>query len=258
MGRLDGEVVVVTGGASGIGRATAILSAREGAGVAVCDINREAGEKVVNEIVRFGGKARFYHMDVSKEEQVRSTFGRIVDELGLITGLVNNAGIAGPMKPTHEVTEEEWDTVFSVNVKGVFLCTKHAIPYMIRAGHGSIVNVSSIYAIVGGIPEIPVPPYHASKGAIRALTKADALTYAKYNIRVNSVHPGFVDTPMLSKPAELVGDVNTLYSFLGSLHPVGRIAEPEEIAHVIVFLLSREASLITGAEIVVDGGYTAR
>jgi len=254
-GRLEGRIVVVTGGAMGIGKATAIAAAKEGAIVAVCDLNEAEGRKTVEEIKAFGGKAKFYKLDVSKEEEVREVFSKIAKELGDIYGLVNNAGIAGVNKPTHEITLEEWNKVMSVNVNGVFLCTKYAVPYMMKNKKGSIVNLSSIYGIVSA-PD--VPPYHASKGAVRLMTKTDALLYAKYGIRVNSVHPGFIETPMVSGYAESTGNKQAVYDQLAKLHPLGRLGKPEEVASVIVFLLSDESSFMTGSEVVVDGGYTAQ
>ncbi len=254
-GKLSGRVVVVTGGAMGIGKATAIAAAKEGAIVAVCDINEVEGKKTVEEIRKAGGRAEFYKLDVSDETQVKEVFERIERELGPIYGLVNNAGIAGVDKPTHELTLEEWNKVMSVNVNGVFLCTKYAVPSMIKNKKGSIVNLSSIYGIVSA-PN--VPPYHASKGAVRIMTKTDALLYAKYNIRVNSVHPGFIITPMVEKYAESTGNKEAVYEELKKLHPMGRLGRPEEVASVIVFLLSDDSSFMTGSEVVVDGGYTAQ
>ncbi|MCI4348849.1 MAG: glucose 1-dehydrogenase [Thermoplasmata archaeon] len=254
-GRLSDRVVVVTGGAMGIGRATAIAAGREGAAVAVCDVADAAAEKVAQEIRGSGGKARAYHLDVANEGDVRGAFGRIRTELGPIYGLVNNAGIAGANKPTHQLEEAEWDRVMGVNVKGVFLCTKHAVPDMLRRHAGAIVNLSSIYGLVSA-PD--VPPYHASKGAVRLMTKTDALFYAKEGIRVNSVHPGFIDTPMVQNYATSLGDRSAVYEQLAALHPMGRVGTAEEIANGIVFLLSDDASFMTGSELVIDGGYTCR
>lgn len=254
-GKLLNRVVIVTGAAMGIGKATAFASAREGAVVAICDINESEGRKTVEEIKKAGGKAEFYLLNVSDESQARDVFSRIERELGSIYGLVNNAGIAGASKPTHEITLDEWNKVININMNGVFLCTKYAVPSMIKNQSGSIVNLSSIYGLVGAQD---APPYHASKGAVRLMTKTDALFYAKYNIRVNSVHPGFIDTPMVAGFAESVGDKDATYMALKKLHPLGRLGKPEEIANVIVFLLSDDSSFMTGSEVVVDGGYTAQ
>jgi NAD(P)-dependent dehydrogenase (short-subunit alcohol dehydrogenase family) len=169
---------------------------------------------------------------------------------------VNNAGISGADKPTDQLTVEEWDKVQAVDVKGVFLCTKHAIPHMRAAGGGSIVNLSSIYGIVGA-PDIP--PYHASKGAVREMTKVDALLYAGDQIRVNSVHPGFIWTPMVEGIAE--GKDMTVDEFVAqtaALHPIGRMGDPDDIAWGVVYLASDEAAFVTGSELVIDGGYTAQ
>ena len=171
--------------------------------------------------------------------------------------LVNNAGIAGANKPTHEITEAEWDRVQAVNVKGVFFCTKHAIPHLRRAGGGSIINLSSIYGLVGA-PD--VPPYHASKGAVRLMSKTDALIYAADRIRVNSVHPGFIWTPMVEQHLRDSGatDIEAARREVGLLHPLGHMGEPDDIAWGVVYLASDESKFVTGAELVIDGGYTAR
>jgi NAD(P)-dependent dehydrogenase (short-subunit alcohol dehydrogenase family) len=162
MNRVKDKVVIITGGALGIGRATSLLLAKEGATAVVTDISEVNGNKVVEEIRRSGGKADFWHLDVTDENEVRNVFAAVHTGLGRLDVLVNNAGIAGVNKPTHEITEEEWDKVLGINVKGVFFCTKHAIPHMQRGGGGSIINLSSIYGLVGA-PDLP--PYHASKGA---------------------------------------------------------------------------------------------
>ncbi|MCJ7577849.1 MAG: glucose 1-dehydrogenase [candidate division Zixibacteria bacterium] len=255
MGRVEGKVAIVTGGALGIGKASCLLLAKEGAKVAVTDILDKEGQKVVKEIKNNGGMALFWHLDVSNEKEVQKVFADIHNKLGKIDVLVNNAGIAGVSKPTHEITEEEWDKVMAVNVKGVFFCTKHVIPFMKKTGDGSIINLSSIYGIVSS-PD--VPPYHASKGAVRIMTKTDAFLYAKDKIRVNSVHPGFIWTPMVENYAKSQGNVEEVRKMLDNLHPIGHIGEPDDIAYGIVYLASDESKFVTGSELVIDGGYTAR
>jgi len=254
--RVEGKVAVVTGGVLGIGRATSLLLAQEGAKVAVVDIKDEEGQDVVDEIAAFGGTAKFWHLDTTTEDEVKSVFADIVREFGKIDVLVNNAGISGVDKPTHEITEEEWDKVISVNVKGVFLCAKHAIPYMQKAGGGSIINMSSIYGLIGAGD---IPPYHASKGAVRLMSKNDALHYAKDHIRVNSVHPGFIWTPLVEDLAKRSSEgVKAFREHLDSLHPIGHIGEPDDIAYGVLYLASDESKFVTGSELVIDGGYTAK
>jgi NAD(P)-dependent dehydrogenase (short-subunit alcohol dehydrogenase family) len=255
VGRVENKVAIVTGGALGIGKSACMYLAKEGAQVAVTDILDKEGQEVANQIKKQGGSAKFWHLDVSNEREVQKVFAEIQKTFGKIDVLVNNAGIAGVSKPTDEITEEEWDRVMAVNVKGVFFCTKHIIPYMRRAGAGSIINLSSIYGIVSA-PD--VPPYHASKGAVRIMTKTDAFLYAKDKIRVNSVHPGFIWTPMVESYLKSQGDVEAGRKMLDSLHPVGNIGEPEDIAYGIIYLASDESKFVTGSELVIDGGYTAR
>ncbi len=256
MKRLHDKTVLVTGGALGIGRATCLLLAREGARVAITDVRDIEGQELAVKITRAGGVARYWHLDVSREDQVRAVLAAAADTFGPVTVLVNNAGIAGVNKPTHELTEAEWDAVQAVNTKGVFLCTKHAIPGMQRAGGGSIVNLSSIYGLVGA-PD--VPSYHASKGAVRLMTKTDALLYAKDRIRVNSIHPGYIWTPMVEGVGRAAGDdLEAFRRQTGALHPLGHMGEPDDIAYGILYLASDEAKFVTGAELVIDGGYTAR
>jgi NAD(P)-dependent dehydrogenase (short-subunit alcohol dehydrogenase family) len=254
--RVKGKVAIVTGAAAGIGRATSLLLAREGAKVAVTDVQDEQGKEVVGEIERHGGAARYWHLDVGDERQVARVMSEVVKAFGEIGVLVNNAGISGVNKPTHEIAEEEWDAVQRINVKGVFFCTKHTVPSMKRGGGGTIINLSSIYGVVGG-PD--VPPYHASKGAVRLMTKTDALLYAADGIRVNSIHPGYIWTPMVEHHLERSGvDPATGRKDLAALHPLGRVGEPEEIAYGVLYLASHESSFVTGSELVIDGGYTAR
>lgn len=255
MSRLEGKTAVVTGGANGIGRATCMMLAQEGAKVAVTDIEENLCEQIVDEIEQAGGTARSWFLDVSDESNVRDVFAAVYENLGKIAVLVNNAGISGASKPTHELSAEEWDLVMNVNVKGVFFCTKHAVPYMQNNGGGSIINLSSIYGIISAQD---IPPYHASKGAVRLMSKTDALFYAGDNIRVNSVHPGFIWTPLVEEFLGRQGDVDEGRKALEERHPIGKVGDPEDIAYGIVYLASDESKFVTGSELVIDGGYTAR
>ncbi len=256
MRRLEGKVAVVTGGARGLGKAQCIRMAQEGARVAVTDVVDDEGQDVARSIGNAGGEARFWHLDVADEEQVRTVLHAVVRTWGRLDVLVNNAGISGPDKPTHELTREEWEKVMAINVTGVFLCTKHAIGHLRAAGGGSIINLSSIYGIVGA-PDIP--PYHASKGAVREMSKVDALLYASDHIRVNSVHPGFVWTPLVEQLAsERNGSVEEFQQQTAALHPLGRMGDPDDVAWGVVYLASDESAWVTGSELVIDGGYTAR
>ncbi len=255
MGRVEGKVAVVTGGAMGIGRSVCQVLAREGARVAVTDVRAEEGQMVARDITASGGQAHFWPLDTTEEAEVEAVFRQVHETFGKIDVLVNNAGIAGADRPTHEISEAEWDRVMAVNVKGVFFCTKHVVPYMREAGGGSIINMSSIYGLVGA-PD--APPYHASKGAVRLMAKTDALLYARDRIRVNSVHPGFIWTPMVEGYLRQSGDVEAGRRQLEALHPIGFIGEPEDIAYGILYLASDESRFVTGSELVIDGGYTAR
>ena len=255
MGRVEGRTAVITGGALGIGRSVCRVLAKEGARVAVTDVLKEEREQVVDAIHAAGGKAKGWHLDVSDEREVETIFGEIARELGNIEILVNNAGIAGRDAPTDQIAREDWDKVMAVNVHGVFFCTKHAIPQMRKAGRGSIINLSSIYGIVSAAD---IPAYHASKGAVRLMTKTDALFYAKENIRVNSIHPGFIWTPLVEEYLKSKGDVDEGRKQLDALHPIGHVGEPEDIAYGILYLASDESKFVTGSELVIDGGYTAR
>ena len=255
MGRLDGKVAVVTGGALGIGRATCERFAREGAAVAVTDVLDREGRELAQGLERGGARAAYWHLDVAKEEEVRAVMAQVAERFGRLDVLVNNAGISGANKPTHEITEAEWDALMAVNVKGTFFCTKHALPFMKRAGGGSIVNLSSIYGLVGAAD---APPYHASKGAVRLMAKTDALLYAADRIRVNSVHPGFIWTPMVEHFLAASGDPEGNRHALDALHPLGHMGEADDVAWGIVYLASDESKFVTGTELVIDGGYTAR
>lgn len=256
MNRLKDKVAVITGAALGIGAATARRLGEEGAAVALLDLHGAEGEALAARLDAAGIKARFWPCDVAKEAEVKRVFGEVENHFGRIDVLVNNAGVSGANKPTHELTEEEWDFVQAINVKGVFFCTKHAIPHLREAQGGSIVNLSSIAGLVGvgGIAA-----YHASKGAVRLLTKTDAITYAPEGIRVNSVHPAYIWTPMVENHLRATsGDLAAARAAADSVHPLGHMGEPDDVAWAVVYLASDESKFVTGSELVVDGGYTAR
>ena len=257
MNRVKGKVCIVTGAALGIGHACAVRLAEEGARVALFDMLDAEGEALADELSTRGADAGYWHVDVTDETSVAAAVGAVVARFGGLHVLVNNAGIAGVNKPTHEVSVEEWDRVQAVNVKGVFLGTKHAIPHMQRGKGGSIINLSSIYGLVGA-PD--VPPYHASKGAVRLMTKTDAMFYAADAIRVNSIHPGYIRTPMVEHHLRDSGatDLGAALEEVGRLHPLGHMGEPDDIAWAVVYLASDESKFMTGSEVVIDGGYTAR
>ncbi|GGC71361.1 2,5-dichloro-2,5-cyclohexadiene-1,4-diol dehydrogenase [Marinobacter halophilus] len=246
---------MVTGGALGIGKAAVERMLEEGAAVGILDVLDKDGEAVAKALTDKGYQVGYWHCDVSDESQVKAAIDGVAERFGKLDVLVNNAGIAGPNKPTHELTEEEWDKVQAVNVKGVFFCTKHAIPHMKKAGSGSLINLSSIYGLVSA-PDIP--PYHASKGAVRLMTKTDALLYAPDRIRANSIHPGFIWTPLVEHHLQSSDDPEAARQATASLHPLGHMGEPDDIAWGVVYLASEESKFVTGSELVIDGGYTAR
>ncbi|HEX5776636.1 MAG TPA: glucose 1-dehydrogenase [Caulobacteraceae bacterium] len=254
MNRLKNKVAAITGAALGLGRATAIRMAEEGASVALLDILDDAGAALAAELTGRGLAARYWRCDVTSETEVKRVLDEVAAHFGALTAMVNNAGVSGANKPTHEITEAEWDSVQAVNVKGVFFCTKHAIPHLRAAGGGSIINLSSIYGLVGGAD---VPPYHASKGAVRLMTKTDAMIYAPDRIRVNSIHPGFIWTPMVEHHLGAMGDIEDARKAADAMHPLGHIGEADDIAWGAVYLASDEAKFVTGSELVIDGGYTA-
>jgi NAD(P)-dependent dehydrogenase (short-subunit alcohol dehydrogenase family) len=256
MNRLAGKTAVVTGGSVGIGRACVIRMAEEGARVAILDMLETEGKALAADLMTAGHQAAFWAVDVADEAAMQVTIDAAAARFGGLHVLVNNAGISGSPKPTDQVTEAEWDRVQAVNVKGVFFGTKHAIPHLRAAKKGSIINLSSIAGLIGigGIA-----PYHASKGAVRLMTKNDAITYAPEQIRVNSIHPGYIWTPMVENHLRATSDdLGAAKAAAGSAHPIGHMGEPDDIAWAVVYLASDEAKFVTGAEIVIDGGYTAR
>lgn len=256
MNRLAGKTAVVTGGSVGIGRACVIRMAEEGARVAILDMLETDGKALTADLTAAGHEVAFWAVDVADEAAMKATIDAAAARFGGLHVLVNNAGISGSPKPTDQVTEAEWDRVQAVNVKGVFFGTKHAIPHLRAAKKGSIINLSSIAGLIGigGIA-----PYHASKGAVRLMTKNDAITYAPEQIRVNSIHPGYIWTPMVENHLRATSDdLEAAMAAAGSAHPVGHMGEPDDIAWAVVYLASDEAKFVTGAEIVIDGGYTAR
>ena len=257
MNRVKGKVCIVTGGALGIGRACAERLGEEGAKVAVFDLLDTEGEALVAELRGRGVDARYWHVDVASEQSVQTAIDQAAALFGGLHVLINNAGISGSTTLTHEITEEEWDRVQAVNVKGVLFCAKHAIPHMKAAGGGSIINLSSIYGMIGA-PDIPA--YHASKGAVRLMTKTDAMIYAPDRIRVNSVHPGYIWTPMVEHHLRASGatDLVAARRDVGLLHPLGHMGEVDDIAWGVVYLASDESKFVTSSELVIDGGYTAR
>lgn len=249
--RVAGKVALVTGGASGLGRESALLFAREGAKVAVTDINEAGGRAVAAEI---GEAAIFLPLDVTQEDQWIDVTQKTVAAFGGINILLNSAGI-GLTKTVEDIELEEWHRVHAVNLDSVFLGCKHAIPEMAKSGGGSIVNISSIAGIVAGAN---MAAYNSAKAAVRHLSKSVALHCARkgYNIRSNSVHPAFIDTPILDRHKEKYGEEVALGKFARQI-PLGRVGQPMEVAYAILYLASDESSFTTGAELVIDGGISA-
>jgi NAD(P)-dependent dehydrogenase (short-subunit alcohol dehydrogenase family) len=251
--RLAGKVALVTGGAVGIGRSIAEAFLREGARVALSDVQVEAGERARQELQAFG-EVLFVPGDVSRSEDARRMVERTVEVFGRLDVLVNNAGVT--LRGTVVDTEEpDWDRVMAVNLKGVYLCSKYAIPHMIRGGGGSIINIGSIASLIGLLENAA---YNASKGGVLTLTRNMALDYARYNIRVNAICPAMIMTPMLEAFIRLQPDPEAYVRSVEQAIPLGRIGRPEDVAPAAVFLASDESRFITGSALMVDGGYTAR
>jgi NAD(P)-dependent dehydrogenase (short-subunit alcohol dehydrogenase family) len=254
MNRLKDKVAIVTGGALGLGRATALLMAREGAKVVVTDLREADGASAVAEIEKAGGAASFFQHNVSLEDDWIKVVDGAMAKYGRLDVVVNNAGIATPGN-AEDALLADWRKVISVNLDGVFLGTKHGIRGIKQFKRGgAIINLSSIEGLVGD-PDLAA--YNASKGGVRLLTKSAALHCAKTGtgIRVNSIHPGFVWTPMVENAP---GDADAKRKALVALHPVGHLGEPEDIGWGVVYLASDEAKFVTGSELVIDGGYTAQ
>ncbi len=255
MNRLSGKAAVITGGSNGLGAAIVQRMADEGAAIVVLDRDPN-GRAVAERIAAGGGRALFVQTDVTDEAQVSAAMRAAFEAFGRLDVLVNNAGIEGENVPTDRLSLAEWNRVMAVDATAVFLCTKHVIPYLRQAGGGSVINISSIYGIVGGGD---IPPYHAAKGAVRCMSKNDALTYASERIRVNSIHPGFIFTALVDRYVHDAGlERSAAKASLDALHPLGGTGTPDDIAWGAVYLASDESRWVTGAELVIDGGYTAR
>lgn len=249
MNHFDGKSALVTGAGSGIGKAVAFALARHGASVVINDLKQDVAQSVVDEITGDGGKAVAVAGDVGKAGDVKAAVDTAVAQFGGLHLAFNNAGIGGPQGPIHDIDIDEYLTLMDVNLHSVFYGMKYEIPPMLDAGGGAIVNMSSILGLVG---EPVAIPYTAAKHGVTGLTKAAAILYAGQGIRINSIHPGYIDTPLLE------GAPQEMRDGLVSLHPIGRLGTAEEVAEVVLFLLSDAASFVTGSQYLVDGGYTSR
>jgi NAD(P)-dependent dehydrogenase (short-subunit alcohol dehydrogenase family) len=250
MNRLDGRVALITGAASGIGKATAQRLASEGAAVLITDIAAEAGAATVREITDAGGQAAFFRHDVTSESDWQAATAHAVEVFGHLDIVVNNAGM-GDIKTIEDTTLEEWNRTIDIDQTGVFLGMKHAAPHLKKSEHASIINISSIFGTSGGFGTSPA--YHAAKGAVRTMTKNAALHWATDAIRVNSIHPGFIQTPILEPTRG-----TEYWDAMTAMTPMGHLGQPEDIAAGVAYLASDDAKFVTGLELYIDGGYIAR
>jgi NAD(P)-dependent dehydrogenase (short-subunit alcohol dehydrogenase family) len=252
--RATGKRVIVTGAASGIGEAIAGAFASDGAQTALFDVNRDRGQTVEKALRARGHEARFFHVDVRVAEAVEKGVTEVARQFGGIDVLVNNAGVE-IVGEIHALQEKDWDAVIDTNLKGIFLCSRSVIPHMIAAGRGAIVNIACVSGIIGfpGLGSL-----NASKGGVISLTRNLGIEYIKHNIRVNAIAPGATDTPMIRHFIDLQADPRAAEQELVAEYPIGRLARPEEIARVAMFLASDDASYMVGTTVVVDGGITAR
>lgn len=257
MDRIKNKVAIVTGGASGLGRSSAMMLAREGAKMVITDLDEENGNEVVTSIKDEGGEAIFIKQDVSKEDEWDNVIRTTLKTFGKLHILANAAGIAVGGN-VEEVTLADWRKLMSINLDGSFLGTQYGIKAMKKTGEGgSIINFSSIEGLIGD-PNLPA--YNASKGGVTIFTKSAALHCAKqgYGIRVNSIHPAYIWTPMVENYLKASGNVEEGRKMLDSLHPIGHMGEPDDIGYGVVYLASDESKFMTGSELVIDGGYTAQ
>src|SRR5437660_2164493 len=252
MTEFDGKVALITGGGSGIGRATALSFAREGAQVVIGNRNVERGEETVAMIRKAGGTASFKRTDVLVTAEIEALVEHAVKTYGRLDLAFNNAGVEGEVRPLIEQTEANYDAVMDVNVKGVWLSMKYEIPRMLKQGGGAIVNCSSVAGLIG-FPNVAI--YIASKHAVIGLTKTAALEYSGQGIRINAVNPAVIDTEMVDR---FVVGLNMKKDDLSALHPIGRIGRPEEVAEAVLWLCSGRASFVTGHSLIIDGGFAAR
>jgi NAD(P)-dependent dehydrogenase (short-subunit alcohol dehydrogenase family) len=257
MERLAGRVALVTGAASGIGKATAERLAAEGAAVMITDIDDDGGKAVACALGALGRPAAYLHLDVGSEQEWQRAVEGAVEQLGGLDILVNNAGVRGEPEPIEETSLASWDRSIAVLQTGVFLGMKWAAPALLKSGHASVINISSVFGASGGFGTSPA--YHAAKGAVRILTKTAALRWARRGIRVNSVHPGFIDTPLLHPDSACEPSRSgKFHQAILDVTPLGRLGRPEEVAAGVAYLASDEAAFVTGSELYIDGGYMAR